>query len=276
MAIKKTRNAYIMLPGKQWYYRVTLSVMVGFAIALMIMSKTGNPNISKIRMQIADAVTPVIAVIGRPMDAFYDAGTWLSEMAQLRQQNVMLKNQNLELLQWQSAAKSMETENLALRKLMNVVSARTSTYITARVVSDVSGPYVHSALMSGGSDEGIRKDQPVISEMGLMGRVVDVGNSSARVLLLNDINSRVPVVAENAQIKSILVGNNSGLPSLSYLASDNKIQVGERIVTSGDGGIFPKGIAVGVVTSIDDGVVSVQPFVEPSKVEYVTIVDSSF
>ena len=275
MAIKKTRNAYIMLPGKQWYYRVTLSVMAGFAIALMIMSKTGNPTISKIRMQITDAVVPVISVVGRPMDAFYDAGTWISEMAQLRQQNVMLKNQNLELLQWQAAAKSMEAENEALRKLMNVVSARSSSYITARVVSDVSGPYVHSALMSGGSNEGIHKDQPVISEMGLMGRVVDVGNSTARVLLLNDINSRVPVIAENAQIKSILVGNNTGFPSLSYLASDNKIQVGERIVTSGDGGIFPKGIAVGVVTSVEDGVVSVQPFVEPSKVEYVTVVDSA-
>lgn len=276
MAIKKTRSAYIMLPGKQWYYRVSVSVMVGFAIALMIMSKTGNPNIAKIRMQVADTVTPIISFIGRPMDAFYDAGTWVSEVVQLRSENVILKNQNVELLKWQAAAKAMEEENASLRKLMNVVSAQKGGYVTARVVSDVSGPYVHSALMSGGTQDGIRKDQPVVSETGLMGRVVDAGQSSSRVLLLNDINSRVPVTAENAGIKSILVGNNTGLPSLSYLASDNKIQVGERIVTSGDGGIFPKGIPVGVVTAVDDGVVSVQPFVEPSKVEYVTVVDYSF
>ncbi len=276
MAIKKTRNAYILLPGKQWYYRASLSMMVGFAIALMIMSKTNNPNISRLRMQIADAVTPVIAFVGRPMDTFYDAGTWLTEMAALRKENVMLKNQNAELMQWQGAAKSMEAENESLRKLMNVVSSHKSGYITTRVVSDVSGPYVHSALISGGSKDGIVKDQPVMSESGLMGRIVDTGESSARVLLLNDINSRVPVIAENAQIKSILVGNNSGLPSLSYLASDNKIQVGDRIVTSGDGGVFPKGLAVGVVTSVDDGIVSVQPFVDPSKAEYVTVVDYSF
>lgn len=276
MPVKKTRSTYMMLPGKQWYYRATLSMMVGFSIALMIMSKTHNPNISRLRMQIADTVTPVISFVGRPMDAFYDIGTWISEMAQLRSENIMLKNQNVELLKWQMAAKAMESENQALRKLMHVVSSHKNGYITARVVSDVSGPYVHSALMSGGKADGIHKDQPVISESGLMGRVVDAGQNSSRVLLLNDINSRVPVIAENAHIKSILVGNNTGLPSLSYLSSDSKIKVGERIVTSGDGGVFPKGIAVGVVTSVDDGTVSVQPFVEPSKVEYVTVVDFSF
>jgi len=276
MAVKKTRNAYILLPGKQWYYRATLSMMVGLGIALLIMSKTNNPNISRLRMQISDTVAPVITFVGRPMDTFYDAGVWISEMMSLREQNVMLKNQNVELLQWQNAAKSMEAENESLRKLMNVVSSHKTGYTTARVVSDVSGPYIHSALISGGAGDGIKKDEPVVSESGLMGRVIDVGESSSRVLLLNDINSRVPVIAEHAQIKSIMVGNNTGLPSLSYLSSDNKIQIGDRIVTSGDGGIFPKGIAVGVVTSVDDGVVSVQPFVEPSKVEYVTVVDYSF
>lgn len=276
MPVKKTRSTYIMLPGKQWYYRATLSMMVGFAIALMIMSKTNNPSISKLRMQIADTVTPVISFIGRPMDAFYDAGTWVSEMAHLRSENVMLKNQNIELLKWQGAAKAMEAENEALRKLMHVVSNQRNGYITARVVSDVSGPYVHSALMSAGAGDGILKDQPVITETGLMGRVVDVGESSTRVLLLNDINSRVPVAVEHSDIKSILVGNNTGLPSLSYLSSDNKVKVGQRVITSGDGGIFPRGIPVGVVTEVEDGLVSVQPFVEPSKVEYVTVVDYSF
>jgi rod shape-determining protein MreC len=276
MPVKKSRSTYILLPGKQWYYRASLSMMVGLGIALMIMSKTHNPNISKIRMQISDAAVPVISVIGRPMDAFYDVGTWISEMVQLRQQNVLLKNQNVELLKWQAAAKAMEVENTELRKLMNVVAAHKSGYITARIVSDVGGPYVHSALMSGGSKSGIRKNQPVISENGLMGRVVDVGKNSSRVLLLNDINSRVPVIAENANIKSILVGNNTGIPSLSYLSSDSKIKVGDRIVTSGDGGVFPKGIPVGVVTSVEDGMVNVQPFVEPSRTEYVSIMDYMF
>lgn len=276
MPVKKTRTTYMMLPGKQWYYRASLSMMVGLAIALMIMSKTNNPNIAKMRMQITDTVVPVISAIGRPMDAFYDIGTWISEMVNLRQQNVMLTNQNRELLQWQAAAKAMEAENAALRKLMNVVAAHKSGYITARIVSDVSGPYVHSALMSGGSDSGIQKNQPVISENGLMGRVVEVGNTSSRVLLLNDINSRVPVIVEGADVKSILVGNNTGLPSLSYLSSDSKIQAGERIITSGDGGVFPKGIPVGVVTNVEEGMVSVQPFVDPSRTEYVSIMDYMF
>lgn len=276
MAIKKTRSTYILLPGKQWYLRASVSMMVGFGIALMIMSKTNNPTISNIRMQIADVATPVIAVIARPMDAVYGAGVWVSEMATLRKENVMLKNQNIELLRWQAAAKEMESENASLRSLLNVVSVHKTGYITAKVVSDVGGPYVHSALISSGSEDGIKKDQPVIGASGLLGRVVDVGESSARVLLLNDINSRVPVVAERSRVKSILMGNNTGLPSLSYLPVDNKIEVGDRIVTSGDGGIFPKGVPVGVVTKVEDGLVSVQPFVDPAKVEYISVVDYSF
>jgi rod shape-determining protein MreC len=276
MAIKKTRSTYILLPGKQWYLRASVSMMVGFGIALMIMSKTNNPTISNIRMQIADVATPVIAVVARPMDAVYSAGVWVSEMATLRKENVMLKNQNIELLRWQAAAKEMEAENASLRSLMNVVSVHKTGYITAKVVSDVGGPYVHSALISSGNEDGIKKDQPVIGASGLLGRVVDVGESSARVLLLNDINSRVPVIAERSRVKSILMGNNSGLPSLSYLPVDNKIEVGDRIITSGDGGIFPKGVPVGVVTKVEDGLVSVQPFVDPAKVEYISVVDYSF
>src|SRR5688500_19946320 len=101
------------------------------------MSKTGNPTISKIRMQIADTAVPVIAVIARPMDAVYNAGIWMSEMAALRQENVMLKNQNIELLKWQTAAKSLEAENQSLRTLMKVAIPQTNGYITARIVSDV-------------------------------------------------------------------------------------------------------------------------------------------
>lgn len=275
MSVKKPKTAQAYLPGRQGLYRATLLLMVTSGVALMLMSKTNNPAVTRIRTTITDIAAPVLAVAASPMDALYNAGAWVGEMARLRQENLMLKNQNLQLLQWQSAARSMEAENKSLRSLLNVVPSPKSTFITARVVSDMGGPYVHSALINGGQSNGIAKDQAVVNESGLMGRIVDAGNSSARVLLLNDINSRVPVVGEHSHEKSILSGNNTGLPTLSYLAADSHIAVGERIVTSGDGGVFPPGIAVGVVTSVDKGMVQVQPFVEPSKVQYVSVIDYS-
>ena len=275
MSVKKTRYNYLFLPGRQWLNRATLALMIATSLTLMVMSKTGNPAVTRLRTSITDMVTPVLAVAASPMDVIYNTGTWVREMATLRAENITLRNQNIELLKWQASAKAMEAENNSLRTLLNVVPGMKTSFITARVVSDLGGPYVHSALIDGGSENGISKDHAVISQHGLMGRIIDVGGSSARVLLLNDINSRVPVVAERANEKSILMGNNIGLPTLSYLSADSKITVGERIVTSGDGGVFPQGIPVGIVTSVDRGTVKVQPFVDPASVEYVSVLDYS-
>jgi rod shape-determining protein MreC len=167
----------------------------------------------------------------------------------------------------------MEVENRSLRELLKVVPTKQSNYITARIVSDMSGPYVRSALIGGGAQAGMKKNQAVINEHGLVGRVVEVGDNTARVLLLADINSRIPVVAETSGEKTILVGNNNDLPTLSYLSPSSMIAVGERIVTSGDGGVFPRGLPVGVVTKVEKGVVHVQPFVDPSRMEYISAVD---
>lgn len=276
MSVKKTRYTYLLMPSRQWLNRATLVLLIAVSLTLMIMSKTGNPAVSRLRTNITDIVTPVLTFATSPMDVIYNGGNWLREIATLRQENVMLKNQNIELLKWQAAAKAMEEENQALRTLLNAVPSGKTSYITAHVVSDLGGPYVHSALIDGGNENGIRKDLAVISEQGLLGRVIEAGNSSARVLLLNDINSRVPVVSERAHEKSILVGNNIGLPTLSYLAGDSKIAVGDRLITSGDGGVFPQGIPVGIVTSVDHGTVKVQPFVDPARVEYVSVLDFSF
>ncbi len=277
MAAKKIRSNSLLLPGKQWFYRASVVMLVTMSMALMVMSKTNNPAVIKLRSHIADIVVPLLSVASSPMDAIHNAGTWIGEISRLRTDNVALKNENIELLKWQAQAKAMETENKSLRALLNVVPAEKSTYITARVVSDIGGPYIHSALINGGTDLGIKKDEAAISDNGLLGRVVDVGNSSARILLLNDINSRVPVIAETSHEKSILVGNNSDAPTLSYIGGESKIKVGERIVTSGDGGIFPEGIPVGIVTSVTKGgAVKVTPYVDATRVEYVSVVDYSF
>lgn len=276
MANKKIRSSNLLLPSKQWFYRVSLIMLITFGMALVIMSKTNNPAVAKLRTHITDAVTPVLSVAASPMSAIHNFGAWIGEVVNMRAENVALKNENIQLLAWQAKAKAMEAENQSLRALLNVVPAQKSGYITVRVVSDLGGPYVHSALINGGALNGIKKDQAAISENGLLGRVVDVGSSSARILLLNDINSRVPVIAERTHEKSILIGNNTDAPTLSYLASETKIRVGERIITSGDGGVFPAGIPVGIVTSVEKGVVKVQPYVDTTTVQYVSIVDYAF
>ena len=276
MRHQRSKAYYLsIVPSKQAVSRATFLLLATAGISLVVMGKTGNPIVGKLRMGLADAVAPVLSVAARPIDAVMDAGRWFSEMAALRQENIALKNQNINLRQWQLRAQAMEEEDKALRKLLKVVPPRTAAYITAPVVSDVGGPYVHAALLAGGTETGIEKDRAVINESGLVGRVIEAGANSARVLLLRDINSRVPVMAESANEKSILMGNNAELPTLSYLSVNSRIAVGDRIVTSGDGGVYPKGIAVGKVVSTEGGVVKVQPFVDATRLDFVTVVDSS-
>lgn len=276
MAYKKAQPVRLAAqPVKQWFSRASVVLLMTAGVALMVMSKSGNPMAERLRTSITDVAVPVLAFAASPMDAIARGGAWISETVHMRSENVMLRNQNVQLLQWQALAKEMEAENKSLRSLLNVIPAQKRNYITARVVSDLGGPYVHAALINGGKSHGIRKDQAVINEDGLVGRVVEAGETSARVLLLSDINSRVPVLAEKSREKSILSGNNDGLPTLSYLAADSKVALGERIVTSGDGGIFPSGVPVGVVTGIEKGAVQVQPFVDTTKIEYVSAIDTA-
>lgn len=275
MAYRKPSSRLNSLPGRPLLTRAGVVLMVTASVTLMVMGKSGNPAVARLQNAISDAVTPVLAVAASPMNAMAGGAQWVTDMINMRAENIQLKNQNAQLMQWQAIAKDMEAENNLLRQLLNVVPAQKHSYITARVVSDLGGPYAHSALIAGGTQAGIQKDQAVVNENGLVGRVVEAGNTSARVLLLADINSRVPVITEKSREKSILSGSNDDLPTLSYLAAGSKVAVGERVVTTGDGGIFPSGIAVGIVTSTDRGAVKVQPFVDPAKIEYVSVVDYS-
>ncbi|MDE3060390.1 MAG: rod shape-determining protein MreC [Pseudomonadota bacterium] len=275
MAVRKTRSAYILLPGKQWLNRAGLALLATAGLSLLLMSKAHNPAADRLRGAITDAAVPVLSVASRPLDVAYEIGAWIADLSRVHAENVVLRNQNIQLLQWQAAAKDLEAENASLRSLLKVVPAHKSDFVTAHMVSDIGGPYVRSALLAGGSDNGVRKDEAVVAESGLIGRIVNVGASSARVLLLSDINSRVPVIAEHAQEKAILAGNNGELPTLAYLPAGSRVEAGDRIVTSGDGGVFPKGVPVGVVVGQGSSL-SVQLFADPAKAAYVSVVDTTF
>lgn len=276
MPKRRIQSDVLLLPSRRWLRQFSHAMMVGLCLVLLAMSKTGNPAAVSIRTGILDIVTPVVAFVSAPFDAVGSVVSWLSGVAATHSENIALKNQNIQLLQWQQTAKRLEIENQSLRALMQVVPSKQAAYITTQIVSDFGGPYARSALINGGSAQGVKKDQAVISGSGLIGRVMDVGQSSARVLLLGDINSRIPVVAETSGERAILTGNNDTTPRLAYLPAHSAITVGERIVTSGDGGVFPAGIPVGVVTAVEDGAVTVRPFGDVSRAGLVSVVDYQF
>ncbi|HLI20842.1 MAG TPA: rod shape-determining protein MreC, partial [Stellaceae bacterium] len=121
--------------------------------------------------------------------------------------------------------------------------------------------------------DGVARGQAALTGEGLVGRVAEVGTRTARVLLLTDLNSHIPVELEDTHQHAVLDGDNSEQPRLVYLPQNVEVSVGERVVTIGAGGVFPPGLPVGVVASVANGVIRIEPYAELSRLEVLRIVD---
>jgi rod shape-determining protein MreC len=124
---------------------------------------------------------------------------------------------------------------------------------SARIVTDSRGPFANSRLANAGSEAGIRPGNPVMSENGLVGRIVGVTKGASRVLLLTDVASRTPVMIDRTNARAILTGDGGPNPKLEYLRGQNPVKSGDLVLTSGDGGVFPRGLPVGVAVKGLDG-----------------------
>ncbi len=260
-------------PFKGWVQRFALGLLVAAAIGLMILGKTGAPIVERLRLTISDTVVPVLDALSRPVASARAVIDEVRGLVNLRSENARLQSENERLRHWQVVARKLDQENTAIRGLLAFAADPRPAFITARVVADSGGAFVRTALINVGADRGVRNGQAVIDGGGLVGRVVERGSLSARVLLLTDLNSRVPVVVELTRVRAILAGDNTDLPRLTFLPDDAGVVPGDRIVTSGHGGALPPGLPVGVVTAVDEGVVRVQPFVDWHRLEYVRVLD---
>ncbi|HLN24180.1 MAG TPA: rod shape-determining protein MreC [Patescibacteria group bacterium] len=258
---------------KQLAHRFAFLSLVMASFALMLLGKADTALVERIRLSVSDAVAPILDVMSRPAGTIAEVVSAVRELATLRAENVRLRDENSKLMHWQAAARQLDNENRALHIQLNFIPDPDPSFITTRVIDDTGGAFVHSMLINSGSRDGVRKGQAVIAGEVMVGRIMEVGQRSARVLLLTDINSHIPVMLETSRAKAILTGDNSDRPRLNMLSPNSNAAPGDRVVTSGHGGAFPPGVPLGVVSSVQDGVVRVEPFVHRHKLEYVTVVD---
>jgi rod shape-determining protein MreC len=229
--------------------------------------------VERVRTAVTDALAPIMAAVERPVAAIESGVENAKNLLALREQNVALRAERDALMQWQAVARRLEAENRELRAMLQMAPDPRVRYVTARVIGNSAGAFVREVLIAAGARDGISKGQAALTGEGLAGRVTEVGNRSARVLLLTDINSRIPVLLEHSRHRAILAGDNSNRPRLLFLPPGAVPEAGDRIVTSGDGGAFPAGLPVGVVGSVEEGVVTVLPFVDWDRLEYLQLVD---
>ena len=224
-----------------------------------------------LRTYTADIFAPALSAVSIP---FQQANLFLHDvtnLAQLQADKSRLEQENIRLREWYQTALLLDSENRSLRELLNLQVNPSYNHISARILADSGNTYVKSLLVSVGRGHGIEKGAAVVAGEGLVGRIVEVGDHTSRILLINDINSRVPVVVEDTGQHAIMAGANEHNPRLIHLPEDSKITEGARVITSGYGGVYPQGLPVGRVVVSDNGRMNVVLFSDFDKLQIVRI-----
>lgn len=253
--------------------RTMLPILVLVSGAIVVLGKADQLLFDSMRTAVTDAAAPILEAFSRPVAAVGNAIDSVQMFVNTYQENTRLEAENARLLQWQQTALNLSADNQKLRGLLKAVPENSLSYVTARVIANSGGAYMRTLLINAGIEERVARGQAAITGEGLVGRLTEVGNRAARVLLITDLNSRIPVVIERSHLNAVLAGDNSERPRLIYLQSPDAVKVGDRVVTSGEGGIFPPGLPVGVVSAIDAGGPRIEPYVDLSQVGYLLVVD---
>jgi rod shape-determining protein MreC len=260
-------------PRRAALQRVGLPLLVLLSATMIILGKADQVMFESLRVSVTDTAAPLLDIASRPLAALEDLADRARALIAAYRDNARLAEENERLLRWRQAALALASENTELRGLLKLAPVPAASFVTARVIANSGGAYVRSLLVRAGSEDGVARGQAAITGEGLVGRVAEVGSRAARVLLITDLNSRIPVIVEGPHQRAVMTGDNSDRPSLRYIDAVSGIKIGDRVVTSGEGGVFPPGLPVGVIASLDGEAPRVEPYVELSQVEYLRIVD---
>ena len=257
---------------RQLLKKFALVILFLIAFVMMLLNKTDTALIDKTSSVATDVVTPVVDVLILPARLLANAYDYLKDLSLAHKENQFLKAENRRLRLVSERARSLEIENRLLAKLLNYARPDEENLVTARVVAEEGDAFSHSLIAYTGKDSTAQKGQIVLTEKGVVGRLDKVGQLYSKILMITDINSRIPVMIENTRVRGILAGDNELNPKLVFTPLSANIQEGDRVVTSGVAGVFPAGLPVGVVSHVSKREIRVLPFADLNKVEYVKIV----
>lgn len=257
-----------------WTAGIVFLVVMIAAVAILLGDRReafdtdeyGNPRTlsDRVMAPVGDALSTPGRLTGQGVDGVRGYFFAVSENRRLRAE---LKN----MQQWREVAIALRDTNERYREVLGLKTDPPIPMATARIVTDSRGPFANSRLANVGLEAGIRPGNPVMSENGLVGRIVGVTDGASRVLLLTDVASRTPVMVDRTNARAILTGDGGPNPKLEYLRGQNAVKNGDRILTSGDGGVFPRGLPVGVAVKGLDGRWRVVLASDKAAVDYVRI-----
>lgn len=239
-----------------WTAAVAVLVAAVVAIAMLANDRRGEFQAEAygVTRRVGDAVaTPVGGFLSTPIRWVGDGVDAVRGYFFAVSENRRLKAELKEMRQWRDLALALRDTNDRYRTLLGLKTDPPIPMVAARIVTESRGPFANTRLANAGVEKGVRVGYPVMSENGLVGRVIGVTEGASRVLLLTDIASRVPVMVDRTNARAIMVGDGGPNPKLDYLRGKEPVRTGDRLVTSGDGGVLPRGLPVGMAIKGLDG-----------------------
>lgn len=233
------------------------AIFIGIVIAIgFIITQSGEARLRQSVQTKTDAVvSPIMSLVSRPVRAVEALSTSFTDRQRAFEENKVLR---AELKNLREDYASLLVTRHKLSRYEDILSAETKsetplTKVATRAVSDIKGPFVRALLINAGKGDNVNVGQAVMSDDGMVGHIILSGSNSSRVLRLDDLNSRIPVMSARSQSVAILAGDNTDNPKLLYVDAESDWAVGDQVMTSGDDGRLPRGLKVGHVMEVKEG-----------------------
>ena len=251
--------------------RLMLGALIVMLLGLFLLWRIDNPRIERLRMEITDRVIPNFSAVTAPVTSAVNILRSARSYTRIYQQNQELRRELHQMKAWKEAALQREQENARLLDLNNVRLDPKFTKITGVVLADSGSPFRQTVLLNVGRRDGIVDGWAAIDGIGLVGRIAGVGERTSRVILLTDTSSRIAVSIESNGQRAMIIGDNTSRPPLEFLEAPETVRPGDRVVTSGDGGVFPSGLLVGQVTQTQSGRLRVRLAADIQRLEFLRV-----
>lgn len=230
-----------------------------------------SPRVERFRLAVIDRVVPNFDWAMVPVTGTINLLRDFQSYQRIYQQNQELRRELQQMKSWKEAALQLEQENARLLDLNSVRLDPRLTHVTGVVVADSGSPFRQSVLLNVGRRDGVLDGWATMDGLGLVGRISGVGERASRVILLTDTTSRIPAVIQPSGQNVIVVGDNTRSPPVDFLENPDLVRPGDRVVSSGDGGVFPAGLVIGQVAKDPGGRLRVRLSADYERLEFLRV-----
>lgn len=251
--------------------KVSLVIFIGLSIILFAVNRTKPELVTPLRVEMVETVSPLVLVTNKILRGVKLVHDQIGDILTMKTNAEIKRSLEDEILKLKLQNVKLDEENKRLVKLTNFLPSKEYDFVSARIISRTPGPNVLSAYIYSKNLADVKEDNVVVNDDGLVGQIEKKADDIAEILLITDKRSNVPVITKTSRKRAILTGNGTRNPQLTFLDNTQSLVVGEEIVTSGDGGIFPADLQVGYVDKIDKDQVFIETFANWNKLEYVFI-----